>query len=202
MNKPIVTRSGRVLIQDPPWARFLFSDTASAPIWLIIRIPLGLSWVTSGWGKLQNPAWVETGEALRGFWANAVAIPETGRPAIAYDWYRNFIQGMLDSGAYTWFAKLITFAEIAIGVALIVGAFVGVAAFFGGFMNWNFIMAGSASTNGLLGLAAVLLILAWKVAGWLGADYFLLRWLGVPWGNHAVVEPANLPPRDRAAPVS
>jgi thiosulfate dehydrogenase [quinone] large subunit len=42
-------------------------------------------------------------------------------------------------------------------------------------------MAGTASSNGLLLILAVLLILGWKVAGYLGADYFLLRWLGVPW---------------------
>ena len=34
-----------------------------------------------------------------------------------------------------------------IGIALILGAFTGVAAFAGGFMNWNFIMAGTGSTN-------------------------------------------------------
>jgi drug/metabolite transporter (DMT)-like permease len=68
-----------------------------------------------------------------------------------------------------------------IGIALIIGAFVGIAAFFGALMNWNYIMAGAASTNGLLLVVAVLLVLAWKVAGYYGADFFLLRWLGVPW---------------------
>ncbi|MFN8464082.1 MAG: hypothetical protein U0X20_00965 [Caldilineaceae bacterium] len=67
------------------------------------------------------------------------------------------------------------------GVALIIGAFVGIAVFFGAAMNWNFIMAGSASTNGLMLLIAILLVLAWKTAGYIGADYVLLRWLGVPW---------------------
>ena len=33
--------------------------------------------------------------------------------------------------------------------ALILGAFTGIAAFFGAFMNWNYIMDGSASTNAL-----------------------------------------------------
>ncbi|MDZ4770758.1 MAG: hypothetical protein SGJ24_16660 [Chloroflexota bacterium] len=75
---------------------------------------------------------------------------------------------MLDSQSYTWFGPLIAIGELLIGIALIVGAFVGVAAFFGAFMNWNFIMAGTASTNGLLGVAALLLILAWKIAGWYG----------------------------------
>lgn len=73
---------------------------------------------------------------------------------------------MLDHQWYIWFSKLIMFGEALIGIALIVGAFVGIAAFLGGFMNFNYIMAGSASTNGLLFTLAVILVLAWKVAGW------------------------------------
>ena len=30
-------------------------------------------------------------------------------------------------------------------------------------------------------VVAILLVLAWKVAGYYGADFILLRWLGVPW---------------------
>ena len=167
-------------IQDPPLARFLFSDTRMAWFWLIVRVYLGYQWLTSGWGKL-TPAWMDGGEALKGFWERAVAIPESGRPPIAFDWYRGFIQSMLDSGAYSWFAKLIVYGEILIGIALILGAFVGIAAFFGGFMNWNFIMAGTASTNALLFTLAILLMLAWKTAGHYGLDRYLLPMLGTPW---------------------
>ncbi len=81
---------------------------------------------------------------------------------------------MLDAQAYTWFAKIIAVSELLIGIALIAGIFIGLTAFFGGFMNWNFIMAGSASVNGVFFVLAVLLVLAWKIAGYLGADYFLL----------------------------
>jgi thiosulfate dehydrogenase [quinone] large subunit len=48
-------------------------------------------------------------------------------------------------------------------------------------LNWNFIMAGAASTNGLLFSLAILLILAWKVAGWYGLDRYLLPLVGTPW---------------------
>lgn len=169
------------MIQDPPVARFFFSDTRSSILWLVVRVLLGMAWLDSGANKLTSPAWMETGEALKGFWEKAVAIPEGGRPAIAFDWYRNFIQGMLDSGSYVWFAKLVTFGEILVGIALILGMFVGIAAFFAAFMNWNYIMAGSASTNGLLLVAELALVMAWKTAGYLGVDYFLLPWLGTPW---------------------
>ncbi len=45
----------------------------------------------------------------------------------------------------------------------------------------NIMMAGSASTNPMLFLDVVGLIMAWKVAGYIGVDYFLLRVLGTPW---------------------
>jgi thiosulfate dehydrogenase (quinone) large subunit len=167
-------------IQDPPLARFLFSDTRMAWFWLIVRVYLGWQWLSSGWGKL-TPAWLGGGDALRGFWERAVAIPEQGRPAIAFDWYRGFIQFMLDNGWYSWFAPLIVYGEILIGIALIAGAFVGIAAFFGGLMNWNFIMAGTASTNALLFTLAILLMLAWKTAGYYGLDRYLLPLIGTPW---------------------
>jgi thiosulfate dehydrogenase (quinone) large subunit len=168
-------------IEEPNFVKTLFNDLRFSVVWLVVRVWVGWQWITSGMGKVENPAWVETGQALKGYWTNAVAIPETGRPAIAFDWYRSFLEFLLNTESYTWFARLVVYAEILIGVALILGAFVGIAAFFGAFMNWNFMMAGSASTNPMLFVAALGLIFAWKIAGYLGADYFLLRWLGTPW---------------------
>jgi len=176
----LVSRKGRI-IQDPPLVKFLLRDTRAALLWLPLRIWLGLQWFDAAKHKIDNPAWVSTGEALKGYWEGAVAIPESGRPAITFDGYRSFIQSMLDAEAYTWFGKLVAYGELLIGIALIAGAFVGIAAFFGAFMNWNFMMAGSASSNPMLLIIAVGLILAWKVGGYLGADIFLLRWLGTPW---------------------
>src|SRR5690606_39445974 len=82
------------------------------------------------WGKVGNPAWMETGAALQGYWTRAVQV-EPSAP-IAFDWYRGFIQFLLDGGHYTWFAPLVVWGEILVGLALILGAFTGIAAFFGG----------------------------------------------------------------------
>jgi thiosulfate dehydrogenase [quinone] large subunit len=185
--RTVTTTTGKI-IQEPPLARFLFSDTRASGIWLIIRVLLGLSWLQSGWGKLNNPAWMETGAALQGFWTRAVTIPEGGSAPIKFDWYHSFIQGMLDSGSYVWFAKLVAIGETLVAIALITGAFVGIAAFFAAFMNWNFIMAGSASSNGLFLVAGILLILAWKVSGYYGLDYFLLSRLGTPWAARSEIQ--------------
>jgi thiosulfate dehydrogenase [quinone] large subunit len=182
------------VVKDPAFARFLTADWRAGLIWLPLRIWVGLQWLTAGEHKVSDPAWTVTGAALKGYWSNAVAIPAApARPAIAFDWYRSFLQMLLDTQSYTWFAKLVAYGELLVGIALILGAFTGIAAMFGGLMNWNYIMAGSASTNGLLFLAAVGLILAWKVSGYIGADFFLLRWLGTPWGRHAEPIPVKRP---------
>ena len=67
------------------------------------------------------------------------------------------------------------------GVALILGAFTGVAAVSGAFLNLNFLLAGAVNTNPVLLLLGFLLVLAWKTAGFAGLDRFLLPALGTPW---------------------
>lgn len=187
MQANIVTRKGNV-VKDPPFARFLFNDLRMSVVWLVLRLWLGYKWIDAGLHKIDNPAWVQTGEALKGFWSGIVVVPADGRPPIAFDWYRNFIQTLLDAQAYTWFAKLVAYGEVIIGIALILGIFTGIAAFLGAFMNWNFMMAGSASVNPMLFVISIGLVLAWKVAGYLGVDYFLLPALGTPWEGEPAAE--------------
>jgi thiosulfate dehydrogenase [quinone] large subunit len=191
--KQIITRKG-IVVQDPPFTTTLFTDTRLAWFWLVLRVWLGYQWVEAALHKIDNPAWVQTGDALKGFWTGAVAVPAEGRPAIAFDWYRGFIQTLLDAQAYTWFAKLVAYGELLIGIALILGVFTGIAALFGALMNWNFMMAGSASTNPLLLIIAIGLILAWKIAGYIGVDRFLLPYLGTPWRGKKEPEAVEVQP--------
>jgi thiosulfate dehydrogenase [quinone] large subunit len=166
-------------IPGPPLAHWLFKDTRAAWLWLPLRLYLGWAWLQQGLGKLGNPAWTDSGEALAGFWGNAVTTDP--KPVIAVGWYRTFIETLLGAQAYTWFADLVAYGETLVGIALILGAFTGLAAFSGAFMNWNYIMAGSASTNALLLAIAVGLMIGWKVSGWIGLDCWLLPLLGTPW---------------------
>jgi len=168
-------------ISDPPVARWLFADLRSAPLWFGLRLFLGYEWLTAGWHKLTDPAWMDGGTALASFWERVVAVPEQGRPAITYGWYRDFLSFMLEHEWYPWFAKLVAVGETLIGLGLILGAFVGIAAFFGTLLNFNFMLAGTASTNPVLFGLGVFLVLAWKVAGWWGLDRVLLPALGAPW---------------------
>jgi thiosulfate dehydrogenase [quinone] large subunit len=180
-------------IQDPPIAQFLFGSTTMAWVWLVVRVWVGYQWITASMHKLEDPAWVKTGAALKGFWESAVRIPDKGRPPISFDWYRDFLNFLLNTQSYTWFAKLVAYGELLVGIAMVIGAFVGVAAVFGAVMNWSFMMAGTASTNPVLFLLAILLILAWKVAGYIGLDAYLLPVLGTPWKPGRAFE-ARKPP--------
>jgi thiosulfate dehydrogenase (quinone) large subunit len=170
-------------IDDPAGWRLLMGNIFFALVWLPMRFFLGRDWLSHGAEKIVDPAWMNQGEALRGFWEQAVVIPETGRPPIAYDWFRQFLQYMLENGWYTWFAKLVAWGEVLVGLALLVGALVGLSAFFGTFMNFNYMLAGSSSTNPVLFGLAIFLVLAWKVGGHWGLDRWLLPVLGTRWAR-------------------
>jgi thiosulfate dehydrogenase (quinone) large subunit len=174
--------SDEVQVDGPAFARFLFNNKAAGLFWLPIRVFVGVSFLDAGLHKLSDPGWTQGGASLLAYWQRAAAIPEApARPAITYDWYRDFINFLINGHHEGWFAWAITLGEIAVGLGLIFGVLTGIAAFFGAFMNMSFLLAGSASTNPVLFTFAIGLMLAWKVAGYYGVDRYLLPLLGTPW---------------------
>src|SRR3989304_2604002 len=87
-------------ITDSPVTRSLFGNTRWAWLWLLMRLYLGYTWLASGLGKIGNPAWGGAGTSPEGLGGRAVLTPEAPpRPPIAFDWYRAFIQSLLDAEA-------------------------------------------------------------------------------------------------------
>jgi thiosulfate dehydrogenase (quinone) large subunit len=168
-------------IEDSPIARSLFGDVRWAWIWLILRLYVGWEWLNAGWGKLNNPAWVgrKAGTAISGFVQGALAKATGAHPDVQ-SWYAWFLQHVVLNNSVLW-SYLITFGEILVGVGLILGLFTGIAAFFGSLMNLNYLLAGSVSINPILFVISTWLVLAWKTAGWLGLDRWVLPALGTPW---------------------
>lgn len=157
-------------------------NTYLAVFWMPIRFFVGLQWLQAGEHKVRDGGWMSSGSSLQRFWERVVAVPEApGRPAITYGWYRDVLQYMLDNEWYTWFAKVVAVGELLVGLGLIVGALVGIAAFSGTLLNFSFILAGTTSTNPVLFGLTVFLVLAWKVAGYWGIDRYLIPMLGSPW---------------------
>ena len=182
-------------VPEPPIARFLFADTRMAWFWLIVRVYVGWQWLVAGidkltgysidigtFGKHVGNSWIFTdhlGVPLSGFLHGALAQTTGAHPAVQ-GWYGWFVQniGIPWAGFFTY---LVTFGEILVGLGLIFGVLTGIAAFFGLFMNMNFLLAGAVSINPIIGGLALFLVLAWRVAGYYGGDRYLLPLLGTPW---------------------
>jgi hypothetical protein len=97
---------GHVLVQNPPLARFLFQSTIAFWGWLILRVWVGLQFLQAGWAKFNEPAWMDgSGSGILGFWTNAPGTTASGAPIVTYDWYRNFLQIVVDSHAEGCFRK-------------------------------------------------------------------------------------------------
>jgi len=174
--------TGEGQIDDPAWWKLLLGNTYLAVLWLPIRFFVGQEWLMAGEHKVRSSEWMDGGAALQGYWTKATTVnPETGASKITYSWFNDFITYMLDNEWYTWFAKLVAVGEVLVGLGLIFGALVGIAAFFGTVLNFNFMLAGTVSSNPVLFALTVFLVLGWKVAGFLGLDRFLLPLLGTPW---------------------
>jgi len=174
--------AAQVEVEGPAFARYLFGNTRAGLVWLPVRLFLGFEWAVAGYDKLTGTGWTDGGSALLGYWKGAVAIPTTGHAAITFEWYRSFLQFLIDHNAQTWFAWLVAVGELAVGIALLLGVLTGIAAFFGATMNMSYLLAGSSSVNPVMFAFTIGLILAWKVAGYYGLDRYLLPRLGVPWG--------------------
>ena len=168
-------------ISEPPIARFFFANTKIAWLWLVVRLYVGYEWLSAAREKLTSPVWIgsKAGTAIQGFLQGALQKTSGANPDVS-GWYAWFIQNIALSHTVL-FSYLITYGELAVGLALILGIFTGIAAFFGTFMNLNYLFAGTVSINPLLFLLQLFLILAWRIAGWWGLDRFVLPKLRVPW---------------------
>jgi thiosulfate dehydrogenase [quinone] large subunit len=154
------------------WGNGTYSLTGSANI----------GWIRSGAvtaadGTSQTMA---VGDAVKGYATGAIQASQGAHPDVAFSWYVRFLEWVRDTG-HTFIGPVVAVGELVIGIALILGAFVGVAAALGALLNFSYMFAGTAGVNPAMVLLSVLLILAWRNAGWIGLDRMLLPRLGVPW---------------------
>lgn len=192
-------------VPEPPVARFLFADTRIAWLWLIVRVYVGWQWLVAGTEKLTGysidigtfgqhagNSWIFTshpGAALSGFLNGALAQTSGAHPSVQ-GWYGWFVQHLALPSA-PFLSYVVTFGEILVGLGLILGVLTGIAAFFGLFMNMNFILAGAVSINPIIGGLALFIMLAWRVAGYYGVDRWLLPLLGTPWTGTLTRKPES-----------
>ncbi|WP_062105460.1 DoxX family protein [Bacillus niameyensis] len=135
-----------------------------AIVWAALRIWLGVQWLEAGWHKLGA---FDAGGFLQGAIAKA-----GGEAPIVQGWYAAFLENFAlpNVGIINF---LIPVGEILVGLGLIVGALTVPALIAGAFMNLNFLLAGTISTNPTLLAIAVILLFVHKGTVYYGVDHFV-----------------------------
>lgn len=185
-------------MQDPPLLTALTADVRFAKLWLLVRLYVGGAWLVDGWHRMHDPSWSGDGLALRLAWERALQSESEPFQHSPFRLDRTGIQFMLDHGWYRWMADVIAIGETVIGILLLLGLFTGFAALVGTLLTASLAVAGGVVTSPLLLILSIPLIAAWKVAGWLGLDRWVLPLLGAPWQHSLVFRDREL--RVRSSP--
>ena len=158
-------------------ADWLYRSKAASVIWLIARVWLGYGWLNAGyqklWGSEKAAFWNGGGAGVKGFATAGVTGSTSGKGGASYGWFAGFLHNFVIPNA-SWIAKVVTLSELVIGALLILGLFTGLAAFAGLVLNLVYMFSGSAGVNPAYAIVSVLLILAWRNAGWIGLDRLAL----------------------------
>jgi hypothetical protein len=124
---------------------------------------LSTQWFGGFHEKYDQVAW-HNGVALKGFWMGAIASSHPSAtnpfPSVAYSWWANLLQFMVDHSVYSWFGYVVIASEIAIALAFITAV---MTAFFRPYLavpaigallamtyHYFFLMSGSAGVNALM----------------------------------------------------
>lgn len=140
-----------------------------AVVWTVLRIWLGIQWIEAGWHKVVD------GFDAGGFLQGAIAKASGDHPAVQ-GWYATFLEGFAVPNVEL-FNVLIPWGEVLVGLGLIIGAATIPALLAGAFMNLNFLLAGTVSTNPILFTVAVILLFAGAASYYYGVDRFAIPYL-------------------------
>lgn len=137
--------------------------------WTILRIWLGVQWIQGGWHKVVD------GFDASGFIQGAIAGASGDHPAVQ-GWYAAFLEGVALPNA-DLFSHLVAYGEVLVGIGLILGAATIPALIAGAFMNLNFMLAGTTSTNPILYTVAMILLFAGSGSFYWGVDRFAVPFI-------------------------
>ena len=169
LNVPLLGEPSEV--QTPEALRWLSTSKVAAIGWAAARCWLGVQWINAGRSKLWGPENASfmhhNGAGVAGFANHATA---------SYTWWHSFLTGFVvpNSG---WIGSLVSVSEFVIGIALVVGLFTPLFAFGGLLLNLTYMFSGVAGVNPAYMIFSIVLIVAWRTSGWLGADGLLMGYL-------------------------
>nr|WP_239534572.1 DoxX family protein [Priestia taiwanensis] len=150
-----------------------------------IRVYVGYLWLTAGWKKVTG------GFDASGFIKGTIAKSTGENPSVA-GWWGSFLENVALPGADV-FNILVAYGELFVGLGLILGCLTKTAVFFGMVMNFSFLFSGTVSSNALMVLLSIFIIVAGTNAGKFGVDGFLtpfLRKKGIVKSDHSTPKAA------------
>lgn len=140
-----------------------------AVLWTIIRVWLGIQWLEAGYHKVAD------GFDASGFLKGAIAKAGGDHPAVQ-GWYATFLKDFaLPNIDIINF--LVPAGEVLVGIGLILGAATIPALLAGAFMNLNFLLAGTTSTNPILYTVAMILLATGAASYYYGVDRFAVPFI-------------------------
>ncbi|HEY6472701.1 MAG TPA: DoxX family membrane protein [Acidimicrobiales bacterium] len=183
------------------FADWLFRSKAASVLWLVARLWLGYEWLNAGyqkiWGSESAGFWNNNGIAVKGYAESSVTASAAGKGGASYGWWAGFLHNFVVPNA-SWIAKLVAVGEFLVGIMLLLGLLTGLAAIGGVLFNLVYMLSGTAGVNPVYAFVGVFLILAWRNAGYLGLDYFVLPWLRNLFHRK---QPADKMPAQQPAPA-
>ncbi|MFC4401833.1 DoxX family protein [Gracilibacillus xinjiangensis] len=165
------------------FVELLRSNKTLACVLAIIRIYLGYEWMTAGWGKITG------GFDAEGFIQGAIDKAAGDQPAVQ-SWWAAFLESIALPGANV-FTYLVMWGEFLVGVALILGVLTNFAALMGIIMNFAFLFSGTVSTNGLMILLTLFLLVAGYNAGRFGLDRYVIPFIRKIYTNNTHLKEAH-----------
>jgi thiosulfate dehydrogenase (quinone) large subunit len=150
---------------------FLRNNKIAAGILTVLRLYLGWSWLSAGWGKV-------TGDPFNagGYLNGAVNNPVMSQGEVVYPTYLAFLEKFALPNAEL-FSFMVAWGEVLVGLGLILGVLTTYAAFFGIVMNFAFMFAGTISTNPWMVLITIFILAAGYNAGRFGGDRWVMPYL-------------------------
>ena len=142
----------------------LKASKLAALAWTAMRVWLGVMWIQAGSAKLWG---AEAAGFLHNGGAGVAGFAAHGTPA--YSWWGSFLHSFVVPNA-GWIGVLIAVAEFAIGVALVAGLFTRIAALGSLALLFTYVMSGTASVCAFYAAIAIVVLVMWRTASWIGAD--------------------------------
>lgn len=150
-------------------------------VWTVLRIWLGVKWLTAGFGKV-------TGEFDATGFLQFALTNATGESPTVQGWYAAFIEGFAIPNVGL-INILIPWGELLVGIGLILGAATIPALIAGAFMNLNFLLAGTLSTNPILFTVAIVILFTGSASYYYGVDRFVAPYIKARFGKNNCPEP-------------